>query len=35
MGSRNGPLTEEEMTKADAILDAAGVGRKRESARAA
>ncbi|HWY17206.1 MAG TPA: hypothetical protein VNY27_00700 [Solirubrobacteraceae bacterium] len=33
--AENGPITAEELAKADAILDAAGIGIKRESARAA
>lgn len=33
--AENGPITAEELAKADAILDAAGIGVKRESARAA
>jgi hypothetical protein len=33
--AEHGPPTEEEMAKASAILDAAGIGVKRESARAA
>lgn len=33
--AENGPPTEEEMAKASAILDAAGIGIKRESRRAA
>ncbi|HEV3320204.1 MAG TPA: hypothetical protein VG053_10855 [Solirubrobacteraceae bacterium] len=33
--AENGPITAEELAKADAILDAAGIGRKREPPRAA
>ena len=33
--AENGPITAEELAKADAILDAAGIGRKRETPRAA
>jgi hypothetical protein len=33
--AESGPITPEELAKADAILDAAGIGTKRESARAA
>lgn len=33
--AENGPITAEELAEADAILDAAGVGRKPESRRAA
>jgi hypothetical protein len=33
--AESGPITAEELAKADAILDAAGIGRKREPPRAA
>ena len=33
--AENGPISAEELAKADAILDAAGIGRKREPRRAA
>lgn len=33
--AENGPLSAEELAKADAVLDAAGIGRKRASRRAA
>jgi hypothetical protein len=33
--AENGPITAEELAKADAILDAAGIGHKREPPRAA
>ena len=33
--AEHGPISEEEAAKANAILDAAGIGRKRESRRAA
>lgn len=33
--AENGPITPEELAEADAILDAAGIGRKREPPRAA
>ena len=33
--AESGPITAEELAEADAVLDAAGIGIKRESARAA
>jgi hypothetical protein len=33
--AEHGPITAEELAKADAVLDAAGIGRKREPPRAA
>jgi hypothetical protein len=33
--AENGPITAEELAEADAVLDAAGIGRKRESRAAA
>jgi hypothetical protein len=33
--AENGPISAEELAEADAVLDAAGIGRKRESRRAA
>jgi len=33
--AEHGPISAEELAKADAVLDAAGIGRKRESRRAA
>jgi hypothetical protein len=33
--AENGPITAEELAKADAILDAAGIGRRREPPQAA